>query len=92
MDTKTERALRTERLFRNVNEAIAENADNGHLHIVCECDDASCTDRLHVPVDAYAEIREDSSLFVVEPGHANPEVERVVDEGTGYTVVEKPAA
>ena len=92
MNGREARALRTERLFRKVNEAIAGSADDGHVHLVCECDDVSCVGRLRVPVAAYEEIHEDTSLFLVEPGHENLEVERIVDERLGYTVVEKPAA
>lgn len=73
-----------------MNEAIAETQDGGQIELICECDDVTCTDRLAVPVDEYEDVREDGSLFLVDPDHVDPGVERVVEARPGYTIVQKP--
>ena len=42
-----------------------------------------------MPLSAYEEIRQDSRLFFVVPGHEAPEAEDVVRKGDGYFVVRK---
>jgi hypothetical protein len=39
--------------------------------------------------DAYAEIRADSTLFVVKPGHDLPESETVIEKNNIYWTVRK---
>ena len=44
---------------------------------------------MRLPLAAYEEIRQDSRLFFVVPGHEVPEAEDVVRKGDGYFVVRK---
>lgn len=86
------RIARTESLFRDVNERIAESADRFGLDdaaFVCECDDASCTDRIATTIEAYEEARTDGAQFIVADDHVNDEVERVVERTKDFTLVEK---
>ena len=55
------------------------------LELICECDDASCTERVCVPADKYAELHDTDGLHLVAPGHIHPG--RVVGRGEGYLVV-----
>jgi hypothetical protein len=90
--TRKERIAKTEALFRNVNEGIAETSerfDSDEAYFICECADPSCTHRLEVPLDAYEHVRRDPTRFVVEPGHVKEEVEQVVERRRGYAVIEK---
>lgn len=84
---------RTEAIFRDVNERIAETAErfeSEETQFVCECADPECTHRIVLPVDAYEEVRQEPTLFVTVPGHELGEpLERVVDDGDGYQVIEK---
>ena len=95
MSMHEERMAKTESLFRNVNERIAEASerfdagDNGGGEFMCECADPGCAERLEVPLDEYEQVREDATTFVLDPDHVEPEVERVVRHGPGYTVVRK---
>lgn len=95
MEERTRRVGRNEALFRNVNEELealerplAGIADN-MLHIVCECGDLLCNERVSVDVGAYEKVRADPTLFFVLAGHELPDVEHVVDDGDGYRVVRK---
>lgn len=82
----------TEALFREVNEGIAaaaERFDADEAEFVCECSDASCADRLEVPLDEYERVRAEPAYFLLVPGHEAVYVERVVRRRGGYAVVEK---
>jgi hypothetical protein len=87
------RIARTEALFRNVNERIAESAerfDSDNTEFVCECADQACTDRVEATLDEYQEVRADATRFLLRPGHEDTRVERVVERrGTRHAVVEK---
>lgn len=92
MDRK-ERIEENEKLFREVNERVAEmNAgfsSGAEPQWVCECGDETCFEKLTVPLDEYAEIRSHESWFVIKPGHEKLDVERVVRRSEGSLVVEK---
>jgi hypothetical protein len=95
MDERTRRVGRNEALFREVNEElealdrlvtrIAEET----LDVVCECGDLRCTDRIEVPISAYEDVRRESQLFIVIPGHEIPSTEEVVQRTRRYNVVRK---
>jgi hypothetical protein len=92
MSKQKERIAKTEALFRNVNEGIAEaserlEAEDGHF--ICECGDPSCTHRIEVPVAEYERVRGDATQFVVEPGHVQEDGERVVETRRRYAVIRK---
>jgi hypothetical protein len=84
-------AARTEALFRSVNDHIAAAAEEvvDDAEFVCECADASCTERIETPLDEYEQVRDHPKLFLVKSGHADEEVERVVSDEGDYEVVEK---
>lgn len=95
MSERAARIGRNEALFREVNEQVDElnrslsSLGDPTMHIVCECGELSCVERLVVPIPAYERVRSDSVLFFVHPGHAEPDVEDVVEEQTAYHVVRK---
>jgi hypothetical protein len=87
-----ERMARTEATFREVNEAIAETAarfDADTVDFICECADPHCAHRITADLAEYEQVRKDPTHFLVAPGHSRPEVERVVELGPDYRVVEK---
>ena len=86
------RRARTEALFRDVNERIAESAQRFDAHttqFVCECADANCTHRLEATLTEYEEVRSDGATFMLAPGHENIDIERVVERRSRFNVVEK---
>jgi hypothetical protein len=83
---------RTESVFRDVNEAIAQTAerlDSDEAELVCECGDPECAHRLTVELDDYDQVRADGTHFIVAPGHGIPGHERVVERTRRYEVIEK---
>lgn len=91
MNDQVKRA-RTEALFRDVNERIAESAqrfDAPSTQFVCECADPNCTHRLEATLEEYEEVRADGATFMLAPGHEHRDIERVVEKKRGFNVVEK---
>src|SRR5438552_11789253 len=95
MDERVRRIGENEALFRAVNEQV-EDLQRGmaaisddRMHIVCECGNIDCVERLVVPIGKYEEVRADSTLFFVVPGHEKPAVDDVVESAGTYEVVRK---
>ena len=89
-----QRAARNEALFREVNENIARLEERHGMPgteavYICECADAACVEQLAVAPEAYRRVREKPRLFLVLPGHEDPQLERVVERHPDYFVVEK---
>jgi uncharacterized protein (DUF1499 family) len=83
---------RTESLFRDVNERIAESAqrfDADRTQFVCECSDPNCTHRLAATLDEYEDVRADGATFMLTPGHAENDIERVLEDRGRFQIVEK---
>jgi hypothetical protein len=93
VNDQQERMARTESLFRDVNERIAESAERFEApstEFVCECSDQNCTERVEATLDEYEHVRADATRFLVRPGHEDSRVERVVERrGRRHAVVEK---
>ena len=92
MSQEQARIARTESLFRNVNERIAESAarfDSAEAEFLCECSDQACTDRVEATLAEYERVRADATTFLLRPGHEDTRVERVVERRGTHTVVEK---
>lgn len=94
-DGRARQVGQNEAVFREINEQVdainrglAEITDN-RMHIVCECGDLLCVERLVVPVPKYEEIRSDPALFFIVPGHDKPAYEDVVEQTGGFDVVRK---
>lgn len=84
-----------EAIFREVNERIeglAEHFDSrqtGPLDLVCECKQATCAERIYMTRAEYEAVRAVATHFALYPGHAEPEIERVIASHRGYDVVAK---
>ena len=89
------RIAKTESQFRDVNERIAESADDVGLQeaaLVCECADPECGHRIEASLEDYEDVRSDGARFVVAPEHHVPEHEEVVESRPGYRIIEKLSA
>ena len=89
---EAERIARTESLFREVNERIAETADQFELdatRFVCECADPSCTKRIDATLEHYESVRSDGATFLLVNGHEDERIEGVVTADGEAAVVEK---
>jgi hypothetical protein len=82
-----------ERLFREVNERVAQMhrgfQSGADPEWVCECGDETCFEKVTVPLDEYNEVRARDDWFFVKRGHEKPDVERIVRQREVYLVVEK---
>jgi hypothetical protein len=90
---RAKRAAENEALFRSVNEEVHDLNQSflveGRLRVVCECGRANCIEQIDLEPRDYEAVRADSSLFIVKPGHDDPEVEAVVERNDEYWVVHK---
>ena len=94
MDERKRRIGENEAIFRSVNEQVRDltgklSTAAETMTVVCECGARSCTDRFEIETAAYTNVRADSTLFVVKPGHDLPESETVVDKNDVYWTVQK---
>jgi len=86
------RMAHTEAAFREVNEAIAKTAvkfDADEADFVCECADPGCAHRITADLEEYEAVRSDGTRFIIAEGHDASGIERVVEERSNFTVVEK---
>ncbi|HEV2776199.1 MAG TPA: hypothetical protein VGV90_11460 [Solirubrobacteraceae bacterium] len=91
---RKERIAQNENSFRELNESLESSvhrrrSDDDLGGFVCECGNDECEDIVRMRMADYEDIRQDSRLFFVEPGHDVPEAEDVVRKGDGYWVVRK---
>ena len=87
-----EKIARTEALFREVNERIAETAERfeaAETNFVCECGDPRCTHRVGATLAQYEQVLEEGDAFLLVPGHEDERVAAVVKRSGGHAVVEK---
>jgi hypothetical protein len=93
MSERELRIARTEALFRDVNERIAESAQRfnaADAEFVCECADPACAERVPATLDEYEDVRSDGTHFLLVPGHEDTRMERVVEKPhRRFAVVEK---
>jgi hypothetical protein len=100
MDLREQRLGLNEAVFREVNERIKGLAKLFHwgkadpLDLVCECRNATCVQRIEMSRAEYEAVRAEETHFALYPGHADPDIERVISSHRGYEVVAKegPAA
>ena len=94
MNERKRRTGENEAIFRSVNEQVRELTaalwtTSGTMKVVCECGARGCTDQFEITTDAYAQVRADSTLFVLRPGHDLPETETVIDKNDTFWTVRK---
>jgi hypothetical protein len=86
------RVAKTESAFRDVNERIADSAQQIGLEeatLVCECADPECGHPLAAPLEDYERVRADGARFLIAPQHEEIEHEQVVETRAGYRIIEK---
>jgi len=91
--TGLEGGRRVEETFAKANEQIRARAEEyefaAAVPFLCECSDVSCTDTVPLSLTTYREARTVSAAFILLPGHNDPQVGRIVGEGSGYVLVER---
>ena len=94
MDNRERRLGMNEAVFREVNERVEEihqtlGTDTGLLDIICECGALTCTERISVPIAEYERARSDATHFLLQVGHEDPTVERMIENHETWILVEK---
>lgn len=94
MGAREERLGANEALFREVNERVAEVAEQflageTPVNFSCECGDRACAEQIAMTLGEYEAVRAKATRFAVAPGHEIPDIERVVARHPNYLVVEK---
>jgi len=95
MDFREQRLGLNEAVFREVNERIQGLArlfrwrESELLDLVCECRKATCVQHIEMSQADYEALRAEDTHFALYPGHADPEIERVISSRTGYDIVAK---
>jgi len=95
MDERLERIAKNETVFRAVNRELrqVEGETSGTsdqlIDVLCECGRQGCSGVLSMTVADYESVHSQKDRFVVQQGHENAEIERVVEERPGYLVVDK---
>jgi hypothetical protein len=94
VDDDTQRRMAAnEAMCREVNEAIERGQwpgeEDAPVAFRCECARLGCDQLIELSVRDYERIREDPRHFAVVRGHELTGVEVVIEEQSGYFVVEK---
>jgi hypothetical protein len=88
-----ERLAKNESFFRQVNERIKDVADGFEgaqtYEFLCECSNASCTERIELASEEYEWVRASPTRFVLAQGHAAPQIEQLVQREDDHVVVAK---
>jgi hypothetical protein len=94
-DDRARRVSQNEALYRQVNERIrdmdARSPVPEELSVICECGDLECVDQVSVSSNTYERARENPAHFIVKRGHDALDVERPIDGGRDFSIVEKHA-
>ena len=94
MSRETARLVRNQILIREVNERLLDTVGpfEGSIDFLCECSNEACIETVMLSHSEYDRVRAHANLFLVRSGHEQLEVDRVVDQGDGYVLVEKKVA
>jgi len=88
-----DRAARNEEAFRTINDRIEEGAQQhavqASLPFHCECDDATCVEKINIRPSEYERVVAHRYRFVLVPGHEDAAVERIVERHANYVIAEK---
>jgi hypothetical protein len=92
MSVSLERLARNQTLFREVNERLLELNDgqkDGSMVFVCECSSVDCTATMAIGKADYESVRAHPTFFAIVPGHEILEIEKIIDQRNGFTIVQK---
>lgn len=98
--TRLRQRAENERLLREANEEIEREAREDQrelgirraeteLEFFCACGRPDCDAKLLLTLVEYEAAHAEPDRFIVAPGHATLEIERIVEEHDTYLVVEK---
>jgi ANTAR domain len=86
---RAERVYRTELDFKRLNKALAGELADGNGHFLCECGNPYCNVTLELSAEDLRMLHSEEELFAIVPGHEVPDLEDVVMQNGGYSIVRK---
>jgi hypothetical protein len=90
---RNQRLAENQHLFRTANERLGERVETYGIvdsaPFLCECADHTCLGRIDLTLVDYRVIRAEPNRFVILPGHAMVEGEKVIGDNGRYLIVEK---
>jgi hypothetical protein len=93
---RTTRSIRRRTVFREANDRIRELDEEfgggRTILLLCECAKSGCLERIEIGAAEYEAVRRFPTRFLVKPGHAAREGERVVRSTNAFVIVEKTGA
>jgi hypothetical protein len=89
---RDERVVRTEELYKRLNEAIAALLDGSGPGFLCECGNPLCNETMELSLEDLHLLHSRAGYYAIIPGHDIPDLETVVMEKDGYAVVQKANA
>jgi hypothetical protein len=94
VQARERRVAENEVRFRALNERLRDSGAvwdgrEGVLSLVCECGDEDCTMPITLTPAEYESVRAEETQFAIVPEHVHPELEDVVSEQAGWTLVRK---
>jgi hypothetical protein len=75
-------------VFRSLNERIAAR-EVRRLELICECAAETCMEPVLITPVEFREVQRHRGWYVVRPGHAQSEADRVIAAEPAFVVVEK---
>jgi hypothetical protein len=94
MDARELRLAQNETIFREINERVRDVArshgTDSHVYsFFCECANTDCTLQVELTTADYERVRADGARFFISPGHELPEIERILEQHDGWSLIEK---
>jgi len=86
---RDERVVRTEELYKRLNEKIATLLDGGSPTFLCECGNPLCNEPIELHGDDLRMLHSRDGFYAIMRGHEIPDLETVVMENGGYAIVQK---
>ena len=90
--THAQRARENEERFARANAAISAKADElgvDRVPFLCECSDPRCTEIISLSLTEYGAAKAQPGAFMLVAGHQVSNVERVVQDGDVFVLVQK---
>lgn len=93
MASRQQRLVENQKISRYANERLSdlveERVDGNAVPFLCECADLDCSGRIGLTTNDYMALHVIRNQYVILPGHAMTDGERVVGDDDGYLLVQK---
>ena len=74
-------------VFKTANERLRLRGRPDRVTVICECSSRECLEDLELSAEEYDELRPRGHFIL--PGHADPNVEHIIERRQGFELVKK---